>query len=40
MKVRISMKEFYSLGGFANPALFRRPNARGCFTYFMIVDRA
>lgn len=31
---RISRKAFYKRGGFANPALFRKANSNGAWTYW------
>ena len=31
---KISKRLFYSLGGFSNPALFRKADRRGVWSYF------
>ena len=37
MKTRITKKQFYAMGGFANSNLFRRDYGRG-WTYWMISE--
>lgn len=36
---RISKKEWYRRGGFANPALFRQADSRGYWMYFIDLNR-
>ena len=35
MRQRITKQEWYSLGGLANPKLFRRQNKRGYWEYYI-----
>jgi hypothetical protein len=35
---RITKREWYDLGGFANSKLFRKANARGVWSYYQIAD--
>lgn len=37
-KERITRKEFYELGGFANPALFRKQSKGGAWRYYVNLD--
>lgn len=36
-KMRVSKGEWYRLGGFANPRLFRKHNGRN-WIYWMLID--
>ena len=38
-KERITKKEFYDLGGFANSALFRQQSRSGAWRYYRSLDR-
>lgn len=39
-KERISKREWYDLGGFANSSLFRRQKKGGAWQYFRMLDHA
>lgn len=38
-KERITKKEFYDLGGFANSKLFRQQTRGGAWRYYVNLDR-
>ena len=38
-KERITKREFYDLGGFANSALFRQQSRGGAWRYYVDIER-
>lgn len=37
--LRVTKREWYDMGGFANPALFRKADSRGYWRYFVDTDK-
>lgn len=37
---KITRRQFYALGGFSNPALFRKANKRGAWSYYRDTTRS